>query len=330
MKHTVIESELKGSDISPPALLKQFREISIAESRRYFRDPSRLVEVDCPACSSGTSGAAFDRDGFTYQECADCGSLFVSPRPDAAALTDYYRESKAARFRADFFGRLTAPARVDLILESRARWIARLWDEVGPRGAYGYVDIGTTYAGLLDQLRILNTFRFTSAYDPAPGAALDGVVLATEPPQHVGAVGLFEQLEHRFDPFATLAAARDLLVPGGLLFLTTRAGSGFDIKTLGGKADYLFVPEHLNLISVEGGDRLMERLGMEAVELSTPGQLDVELVRSTLPDLSSLPPFLRYMFEHRGEDTLQDFQQFLQKNRLSSHLRIAATRKEAT
>lgn len=86
------------------------------------------------------------------------------------------------------------------------------------------------------------------------------------------------------------------------------------------------MPEHLNLLSIEGIKILLEGAGFRLLELSTPGQLDVELVlRATADDPTiPVPRFVRYFMENRGIETHADFQSFLQKNRLSSHVRIAA------
>ena len=119
---------------------------------------------------------------------------------------------------------------------------------------------------------------------------------------------------------------KDLLAPGGLLFLTTRTCSGFDLQVLGEHAAYIFVPEHLNLLSVEGLETLTRRAGLELIELSTPGQLDLQLVqaaRAADPALP-LPPFIDYLLNQRDALAHEDFQAFLQKHRLSSHVRLAA------
>lgn len=61
-------------------------------------------------------------------------------------------------------------------------------------------------------------------------------------------------------------------------------------------------------------------------EVSTPGDLDVDIVRTMLetdPALS-LPRFARYLLEHRGADAWSDFQAFLQRHQLSLHVRVTA------
>ena len=92
------------------------------------------------------------------------------------------------------------------------------------------------------------------------------------------------------------------------------------------KAPYIFVPEHLNLLSIAGLEQLVQRSGFELVELSTPGQLDVEQVRLACQDDPAirLPRFVETLLSARGPLAAEDFQAFLQKHRLSSHVRIAA------
>ena len=135
----------------------------------------------------------------------------------------------------------------------------------------------------------------------------------------------FEKLEHQHAPLDFLVGLRDRLNPGGFLFLTTRTCSGFDLQMLWDKAPYIFVPEHLNLLSIAGLERLVQTSEFELVELSTPGQLDVELVlQACAADPSiALPRFIQTLLADRGPLAHQDFQAYLQKHRLSSHVRIA-------
>ena len=121
-----------------------------------------------------------------------------------------------------------------------------------------------------------------------------------------------------------------MLAADGLFFFTTRTCSGFDLQMLWDKAPYIFVPEHLNLLSVTGLTRLVARGGLDLIELSTPGQLDLELTRHAVQQDPSieLHPFIAYLLEERDELAHADFQAFLQKHRLSSYARVAAARRE--
>lgn len=328
MKHIVVMSDLKAADIRPPALLSRFRQVSIDESKVFF-DQRRFVNVDCPACQSPDRTEAFGKNGFSYVQCAECASVYVSPRPSEEDLTNYYENSQAGKYR-DFLSHETADARRLHVLRSRMAWVGRIFDETGNSAAKTYADIGTAHPFVLDEVRRLALFDHL--YSVNPSFVIDGQSDAREatpqdaPLESLGAVTAFEQLEHQFSPRGFLKNVHDMLVDGGIFFLTTRTISGFDLQVLWDQAPYIFVPEHLNLLSVEGITALLEGAGFQLLEFSTPGQLDVELVqRATAEDPTiELPRFVKYILERRGAETHGDFQSFLQKNRLSSHVRIAA------
>ncbi len=329
MKHVVVQSDLHESDIRPAKLLSRFREISIEESRCFFGDPAGLVDVDCPACAAKEKSEVFDKDGFHYLQCAECGSVYVSPRPSADQLGDYYCHSRAAQYRAEHLSQATEQARRVHILRSNVSWLGWILEEAGSSRSGRYADLGTNYPVIFEEIGRLHLFDELFSIGPLEGVAEAcreaGAEVSGGPVDDLCALSAFEQLEHQFSPFDYLHSAREMLSPGGMIFATTRTISGFDLRVLWDKAPYIYVPEHLNLMSIEGIGRLYERLGFEVVELSTPGQLDVEFVQraAELDPSIRLPNFIDYLLHQRDRRALADFQEFLQKHRLSSHVRVA-------
>ncbi|MEX2375891.1 MAG: class I SAM-dependent methyltransferase [Dehalococcoidia bacterium] len=326
MKHIVLTDPLAGSDIKPLEAFVRFKEQSERDAERYFPEENR-VEVDCPACGVDVARPRFRRGSFQYRECSECRSLFVSPRPAQDALDNYYEHADAGRLREAYFTEETGIARLLHVTQSRADWIADHSERV-EHTSLTHLDFGTMSGGLVSELKRLAAFsRFFALDAPTSAHASlvdDGVELDIPPNHSIDIATVFEQLEHRFSPEVLLRRIGKMLRPGGILFATTRTCSGFDTLVLGEKNPYLFVPEHLNLISVEGLRRLFERVGFELIELSTPGQLDVELVMTAILSDPSIPvgDFWNYLLRRRDADTRSDLQAFLQRNRLSSHARI--------
>lgn len=332
MKRVVMDSGLHDSIIRPQSLLNEFRRQSIEDAKAFFGDASLLLDVPCPACESDERRDAFEKEGFTYHTCGDCGSLYVSPRPSQEALTEYYREAKATTYRVEHFQRETAEARRKHLLRSLSNWLGRIVDERGDCHADTFVDIGTNSAVLFDEIRRLDLFDNLSTLNPLPGLdeELEALNIQTvsESLLNAGAITALQQIENQFSPFDFLKTAGDMLAINGLLFFTTRTISGFDLQMLWDKTPYIFVPEHLNLLSLEGIDHLVHRAGLDIIELSTPGQLDLELTAqaSKADPTIKLPHFVEYLINQRDELAHSDFQAFLQKHRLSSHVRVAAFR----
>ncbi len=286
-----------------------------------------------PVPLAATQRGAFRLQGFIYNECSECGSLYVSPRPTREALEEYYRDSKASRYRVEHYDRDTAKARRIHLLRFHANWLGRWMNEMGNPEARGYADLATHLPLIFEEVRSLGLFD--SFWSVNPLAALEaeceahGVEIAREPLSGLGTLTAFEKVENEFSPYELFCGAAEMLADRGMLFFTTRTISGFDLQVLWDKALYIFVPEHLNLLSLEGLTQLVDRSGFELVELSTPGQLDLELAaHADAQDPSvELQRFARRLIEHDDDEAREDFQAFLQKHRLSSHARVAASKK---
>ena len=329
-KHTVLSSGLHDADIRPPALLNEFKRLSLEGAATYFGTPNALEKGPCPACGVDDPESAYEKDGYHYVRCMACESLYVNPRPTSAALARYYNESEASQFRAAQFAEDTAPQRRFHLLHSLASWMGQLVEESGLPANRAYGDVETYTPSLFDEVAELNCFgtlHTINARHAIAGhcaAPVESCAIEDLPP--LGVISAFEKLEHQQNPEAFLQQLHAGLIADGLLFLTTRTSSGFDLQMLGEKAPYIFVPEHLNLLSIDGLGRLLQRSGFELIELSTPGQLDVEMVIQACasdPNIV-LPPFAKTLLLERDRHAHGDFQAFLQKHRLSSHVRIAA------
>lgn len=329
MKRVVVDTGLHEADIRPTSLMSEFKRLSLIDASNYFSDPAKLVDVPCPGCDSDHKIAAFRKDAFLYNECPACHSLFVSPRPSREALDEYYQESKASRYRVEKFEKETTNARRVHLLRSHANWLGQIVDEVGNKDASGYADIGSHSTALFEEIKALDLFEILYAVNPPPSleaaCTAQGVKVTQGSLTGLAAASAFTQLESQFCPLDLLVSGRDMLADGGILFLTTRTVTGFDLQVLWDKTPYIFVPEHLNLLSIDGITRLVERSGLDMIELSTPGQLDLELVLHAQQQDPSikLPSFVALLLEQRDETAHADFRDFLQKHRLSSHLRFA-------
>src|SRR5439155_21245412 len=69
---------------------------------RYFEERERelealrgravsLREVDCPLCGSAARARLFEKHGFTFVRCRDCGLVFVNPQLEEAVVLEEYR-----------------------------------------------------------------------------------------------------------------------------------------------------------------------------------------------------------------------------------------------
>ena len=82
---------MKEEEIRPHNIFDEYLRLAALDANKYFGKVLRL-NVPCPAC--GERGVrSFDKQGFSYEECPKCQTLFVSPRPQAENFYRYYQES---------------------------------------------------------------------------------------------------------------------------------------------------------------------------------------------------------------------------------------------
>jgi len=111
--------------------------------------------------------------------------------------------------------------------------------------------------------------------------------------------------------------------------VSTLGVDGFDIQTLWEKSNAIFPPHHINFLSVAGFERLFARAGLADVAVTTPGQLDVDIVRNAAAKDPTILDGQRFLSELLADDgRAAAFQRFLADNRLSSHCWVIGRRPE--
>lgn len=329
---------MKEYDIRPKAVFDGFLATVQEEAERLFSDRSAFVTIPCPACDSARVTEQFTKIGFQYSLCADCGSLYVSPRPPAEMFSRFYRDSKSVDYFATTFYRQTEEARRERMFRPRAAFVAETARRLD--AAEALADIGAGYGTFLEEAGKTGAFGRLIAIEPAaPLAAvcrekgLDVLEMpveqAAQDGPHASFSTCFEVFEHVHDPLGFVRAMAGVVRPGGAILFTTLTISGFDLQELWEQSKSIMPPNHINLFSTAGLERVVERAGLELVEIATPGQLDVDIVANMIKDTPGTR-VSRFACEIAAapDDTRAAFQQFLQAHRLSSHVRVIARRKD--
>jgi SAM-dependent methyltransferase len=330
---------MKEHDIRPEHLLRRYLELSAQDARQYFATGAR-TEIACVACGSEANTKQFEKNGFGYVACTDCGTLYQNPRPALAAFEAFYRDSPSSRFWAEEFFPTVAEARRERIFRPRVERLAALCSAHG-MSVSTLIDVGAGWGIFLDEWR--RCFPKTRAIAIEPSASLarecrakglEVIEALAESAQGCAALGdavaCFEVLEHAHDPLRFVQALVRFVRPGGCLLVSALGVDGFDIQVLWERANSIFPPHHINFLSVSGFERLFARAGLEDIEVLTPGVLDVDIVRNALREQPQLLAGNRFLERVVGDERLAAvFQQFLAQNRLSSHVWVLARRPAA-
>ena len=326
------------SDIRPEALLKRYLELSAEDAEQFFFDAPRLF-MDCVACNSSEVSFEFSKNKFAYSSCKKCGTLYQTPRPTLEKFERFYRDSISSKYWAEIFFPAVAEARREKIFRPRAEHLHEICKNYGVKVGK-IIDVGAGYGILLDEWRRLNPSTNLIAIEPSASLAhecrakgfevLEEIVENVKGYQdHADLVLCFEVLEHVFNPLSFVKVLADLAKPGGYIFVSTLSVDGFDIQTLWDRSNSIFPPHHINFLSIEGFQILFERAGLKIVNISTPGVLDVDIVRNAVkknPEYLSGNNFVKQLL--KDVEKAAAFQKFLSENCMSSHAWILAKKPE--
>jgi 2-polyprenyl-3-methyl-5-hydroxy-6-metoxy-1,4-benzoquinol methylase len=106
----------------------------------------------------------------------------------------------------------------------------------------------------------------------------------------------FELIEHLQNPFSFMQSVAKLLTPNGLHHFHTPNGNGFDNQALGynefrALAHGIFPPMHLQAFTPQNIVHFSIRSGFKVVQIDTPGNFDVDIVKSFLEPKNSESPY---------------------------------------
>jgi SAM-dependent methyltransferase len=321
---------MKEQDIRPEAILSRYIELSVQDAEVYFKNEER-ASVNCVGCGATRSVHQFVKNGFAYAQCNDCGTLFQNPRPTIDEFELFYRQSESARYWAEVFFPAVAEIRREKIFRPRVERLASLCDQLGIK-VDTLIDAGAGYGIFLDEWK--NRFPLTELLAVEPSTSLarqcrargfevieDIVENVKGRDNSADLVTCFEVLEHVYDPLNFLRALTKLAKPGGFVFVSSLGIDGFDLQVLWDKSSQISPPHHINFLSVLGFEKLFARAGLVDIEITTPGQLDVDIVRNAFrrdPHLLDGQRFLgNLLIENKNVDA---FQRFLVESKKSSHV----------
>ena len=321
---------MKEEEIRPKKIFDEYLKLAKEDIKEYFSDKSKFVHIVCPACAKNDASFEFEKNGFSYVQCKNCGTLYVNPRPSEEAIRNFYAGSKSTKYWAEHFYKETEEQRREKIFRPRASMIQ---DFIGKSKKINtFADIGAGYGTFLDEVRKLDLVKNILAIEPSEDLATilrnKGFEIIKMPIEECGDVlrnkvnlaTSFELLEHVFSPENFFSSVWKILADGGYFIFTTLNINGFDLQVLWDKSKSISPPHHLNFFNLDSAKILLKRCGFETVKAFTPGKLDVDIVKNMCSEQNiEVSRFVKLLI-NSDEMTRANFQSFLRENSSSSHM----------
>jgi len=224
---------------------------------------SALQGVDCVVCGGDKRSYLFRRQGFAFHRCTACSHIFVSPRITAALQARIAQEESGFDPEDNFLEvqRLYA-APVCHLLRARAPG-NRLLD-IGFGRAY-LIQVARAYFEVYG----IDSSRFQVARRvPHFGRRLYQAVIGDGeiPWKSFDAVVMSHILEHLADPAAALAKVRNLMNPGGVLYVAVPDMNSLQFRVFGKTWDVVNPLVHFQYFTEASLSRLLQKGGFERVE----------------------------------------------------------------
>lgn len=236
------------------------------------KDDATLERVACAVCGRADDEALFDKDGFAIVRCRGCGLVYVNPRLTPAALAALYEGqeiSPAAYYvRTERQDELSFAQRLELI--ERFRPPGTLLDLGCGPGIFSGVarSRGWRTVGLDINPQSVAHCRergLETICDVFPSAALAD--------RRFDVIVMNDFIEHLTDPAAALEAAKGLLAPDGVLFITTPDVGSLMARMTKARWLHLKPNEHLVYFDRRTIDLLLARTGYRIKYLRAIGRI---------------------------------------------------------
>lgn len=331
------ECHLTEESIRPEKIFSNYLELCAEDCSNFFPLES-FSWRDCPLCRAKIQRKEPDirKYNFNYMFCDECDSIFNNPAPSRKSLMEFYQVGKSVKYWVSDFYRYTAENRSRLIVRPKAELLLRDLVSVSLRVENcEFFDIGAGYGLFLRELGSLVDGIRAYAIEPGPDFAnslrnfgfsvINKFVeeleeqdfTCSESCSHRVFVS-HELIEHLLEPLQFLKSLRSVMRKGDCLSFTTLTASGFDILYLLEASKAIHPPHHLSFFSVNQIERALVENNFEIIRLSTPGELDVEIVKKSEKYKSDR--LMQALLDN--QDAAQSFQRFLKDTRRSSHINV--------
>ncbi|MFH2011562.1 MAG: class I SAM-dependent methyltransferase [Pseudomonadota bacterium] len=324
---------MKENEIRPQNIFNEYLKLAEQDVTTYFENAPR-IHISCPAC--GAKGVyAFNKKGFSYEECSECLTLFVSPRPAKEAFDHYYTDSPSTRYWATTFYKETESARREKLWKPKARLIKEKVERFSQ--AKTILDIGGGYGTFAEEIQKIMDLDIV-VIEPSVHLAkvcrdkglsvMEQFLEDISPdliPKETKAFVSFELFEHLHDPTDFLGTLNGLMQKNDLFIFTTLSGMGIDIQVLWENSKSISPPHHLNFFNPKSVQILLKRLDFKVIEITTPGKLDISIMENNSDLIHDR--FWRNYLQIASEQDKENMQAFVAQNLLSSHMMVVCSKK---
>ena len=293
------------------------KELDIAEKAVKKRTPSKKSPCSCILCGK-TTEPFFKKWDVQYLRCSECETIFVDIDKDI--VKEYKTNQEIISLRSSEKYQKDISCKRKNSWEELHDWIFfRSFRYLGKKNGLCAIDVGNRYEGLAKYMEKSEMF---SKYTLANSIITDKK-LKQLPDKSADVLLYLDMIQQSEDPLSDLKELNSKIKDGGLMYLSVKVGTGFDILVLKEHSS-VYPYEHIFMPTMKALEKLLMEAGFEVLDESTPGQMDVRYVLSKKEHIDESHLFVKNLMNNSDDRILNEFQYFLQRSGMSSYARIVA------
>jgi 2-polyprenyl-3-methyl-5-hydroxy-6-metoxy-1,4-benzoquinol methylase len=238
------------------------------------RQTGELEVVRCNLCGAQDEALLFVKEGLRIVRCRQCGLAYVNPRlPQSEIAQQYDAGYYTAGSYTDY---LSERAGYERTFDLRLAQIERL-----TRGVGRILDVGCAFGFFLSVAEQRGWEAYGIDLSPVGcqyaaaqlglRATCTTLAGAGFPPEFFDVVVMNDTFEHLADPTHDLRQARQVLRPGGFLFLVTQDSGRLLVRLLGKRWAQYKPREHLYYFTARTLRRMLEQTGFRVLQIEDEG-----------------------------------------------------------
>jgi 2-polyprenyl-3-methyl-5-hydroxy-6-metoxy-1,4-benzoquinol methylase len=311
---------MKIEDIRPSDLVLNQKSAYQEDVDRYKNQLNSFQYRNCPGCNSPLSLPFSKHREFQFSRCSACFTVFMNPGPTESIVSDLYANSANYAYWAKEVYPRTRSMRRQTLHKERAHFVLGVAENLPHKGILRVLEIG---AGTGDSMAVLiqesnieidgyviepnpdmrgalneNGCNVVSSLDEIHGQKFDLIIA-------------YEVLEHILDPRAFMKVFKGFVSDNGFLLFSTPNAHSIEVQLLGDASTTLDI-EHISVLTPSAIHSIAAFANLEVVEITTPGNFDLELISSELSD----------RFENFNLENSSDLQNFIKQSCISSHMKV--------
>lgn len=292
-----------------------------------LRGKGEIVELKNPLPALAEKVGEFGI--FTFFRCSETGFQFANPRLSTAGTLRHFAENDYGEYFATVES--TKATRIEIAYRPLLQYLME-----HRKAPASLLEVGCGSGALLEFLRDEGGYD-VEGVEIAPTAVpyqqkkhlkvYQAPIEALKPARQFDIVLMWSVLDHLADPVAALQTSYRALKPGGLMLIGNVNTDGFDHQIMGHDNFTFRPPGRVNYYNIKSLTAHIELSGFEVLEVTTPGKLDVDLVRDYWRESADRPrvPFLEtLLLDSRNKEAAAEFQEFLGRRQLSGYQRVLA------